>query len=107
MRYILYGLKYAIAHGASAADKSDQYLEALSCEEFQQCVSRPDARMAQVEDLLQILINETDFRQASYMKIEDETIAGGSSKYDELVAKACKALSKNDIIKANSSSDSP
>lgn len=104
MRYILYGLKYAVAHGASAADKSEQYLEALTCEDFQQCVSRPDARMNQVEDLLQILINETDSRNPSYMKVEDDIVGSGTSQFDDLVAKACKSLSKIDKIAAKSTS---
>jgi hypothetical protein len=106
MRYILYGLKYAVAHGSAAADKSEQFLAALDCQDFQECVLRPDARMSQVEDLLQILINETDFRQASYMKVEDDIVNSGNSKYDQLVETACQSLSKMDMIAAKSSSDS-
>jgi hypothetical protein len=106
MRYILYGLKYAIAHGSSAADKSEQYLAALECQDFMECVSRPDARMTQVEDLLQILVNDTDFRQASYTKVEDDIVNSGTSKYDQLVEKACQSLSKIDQIAAPSSNPS-
>jgi hypothetical protein len=106
MRYILYGLKYAIAHGSAAADKSEQYLAALECKDFQECVSRPDARMSQVEDLLDILINDTDFRQDSYMKVEDDIVNSGISKFDDLVVTACKNLSKIEKIAAKSSSPS-
>jgi len=104
MRYILYGLKYAIAHGAVAADKSEQYLAALECDEFQDCVLRPDKRMTQVEDLLQILVNETDFRSAAYMQIEDEVVDTGESHFEENVAKVCKALSKIDKVAQKSTS---
>jgi len=105
MRYILYGLKYAVAHGSQAADKSPQYLSALECEEFQQCVLRPDARMTQVEELLQILVNETDYRNASYMKVEDEIVDSGVSKFEELVGKACKSLSKMPAVAKDSQAD--
>jgi hypothetical protein len=106
MRYILYGLKYAIAHGSDPSDKSEQYLAALECEDFHQCASRPDARMAQVEDLLQILVNDTDFRQPSYMKVEDDIVGSGISKFDQLVEKACQSLSKMDAIAARSDAPS-
>lgn len=106
MRYVLYGLRYAIAHGANAADKSEQFLEALACPEFQQCVERPENRMTQVEDLLQILINETDYRNATYMKVEDEVIERAPSSFPDQIAKACKALSKIDIIATKSLSPS-
>jgi hypothetical protein len=106
MRYILYGLKYAIAHGSSAADKSEQYLTALECEDFLEVVSRPDTRMTQVEDLLQILVNDTDYRQESYMKVEEAILDSGTSKYDKLVEKACQTLSKIDMIAAPSSNPS-
>jgi len=106
MRYILYGLKYAVAGGANAADKSEEYLAALQCEEFQQCAGLPENRMSQVEGLLQILVNETDFRNDSYMTVEDEIVGSGVSRFDDRVSKACKALSKIDIVAAKSPSDS-
>jgi len=106
MRYILYGLKYAVAGGANAADKSEEYLAALQCEEFQQCAGLPENRMTQVEGLLQILVNDTDFRNDSYMAAEDEIVGSGVSRFDDRVQKACKALSKIDIIAAKSPSNS-
>lgn len=98
MRYILYGMKYAAVGGSDAAPR-DQVLEvALDVPEFISCANRPAHRMEQVEDLLTILVKETDGRGNAYMKIENEVVDGAASKYDEMVGKACSALNKVSAI---------
>jgi hypothetical protein len=100
MRYILYGMKYA-AVGGSDPGARNQVLEiALDVPEFISCADRPSARMAQAQDLLTILVKETDGRGAEYMKIEDDVVDKAASKYDQLVATACAALNAVGAIAA-------
>lgn len=106
MRYILYGMKYAAVGGSDAGPRNAQLMAALDIEPFRACAERPAKRMAQVQDLLSILVNETDGRSRAYMSMEDSVVAGAASKYDQMVAEAVKALNQSSIIAAMPTSDS-
>jgi len=105
MRYILYGMKYAAVGKSEAGSRCVQLETALDVEEFRACAGRPAQRMAQVQDLLTILVNETDGRTGSYMKIEQSIVDGAASKYDKMVEAAVKALNANSVVAALPTSD--
>merc|ERR1719198_1173761 len=85
MRYILYGMKYAAVGGSDAGPRNQQLEAALEIAEFRACAGRPAQRMEQVQDLLSILIKETDGRGFKYMQIEDKVVDAAASKYDQMV----------------------
>jgi len=106
MRYILYGMKYAAVGGSDPGPRNEQLLAALDVDEFKKCAGRPAQRMEQVEDLLSILVNETDGRSSPYMQIEDKVVDGAASKYDQMVSDACDALNKDRVVASLSNSSS-
>lgn len=106
MRYILYGMKYAAVGGSDAGPRNPQLEVALDVEEFKACAGRPAQRMEQVQDLLSILVNETDGRSFKYSQIEDKVVDGAASKYDQMVAAAVKALNADRTVAAMPTSKS-
>jgi len=106
MRYILYGMKYAAVGGSDAGPRNEQLMAALDIQPFRDCAERPAKRMEQVQDLLSILVHETDGKSKSYTAMEDSVVAGAASKYDQMVVKAVEALNRNRVIATMSTSES-
>lgn len=107
MRYITIGMKCAAMGGSRRGAKSYKFQSCLGIKEFMACAGRPAQRMAQVEQMLEILLEEQDTRSIAYRRNEDEIMTHMTqSHFQHMVEEACKALNQSVPFSSRSDSES-